>query len=104
MALTEGGSSRQWRTTRARVLQRDGHLCQIGGPHCTVDATHVDHVIPRSHGGGDTESNLRAACAECNLSRGPGRSLAGKRTPTPLLSSPSPRDTLRTRHWEVPTR
>jgi hypothetical protein len=28
---------------------------------------HVEHIIPRKHGGLDSEENLALACAECNL-------------------------------------
>jgi hypothetical protein len=30
----------------------------------------VDHLIPRSKGGGDDESNLWLACRDCNRSKG----------------------------------
>lgn len=78
-ALTARGSTRHWRRLRALVLDRDGHSCQLpvegghagnGGPTCGAFATHVDHVVPRKLGGSDHPSNLRAACAPCNLRRG----------------------------------
>ena len=55
--------TRVWRETRAKVLQRDGHRCQIVGSHCTVQATEVDHVVPVSLGGSDDPSNLTSTCA-----------------------------------------
>lgn len=33
-------------------------------------AWHVDHVVPKSKGGGDLAHNLVRACAQCNLSKG----------------------------------
>ena len=49
------------------VLERDRHLCQIRGPHCTTYATCVDHIQPRADGGDVHDpSNLRAACRTCN--------------------------------------
>ena len=85
-AAWQTGSSRQWRTIRAAVLNRDGYRCQICGaplhPRCTPRGcdrcAHVDHRVPRSHGGPDHPANLRAACQACNLSRG---SQGGTRTP-----------------------
>jgi 5-methylcytosine-specific restriction enzyme A len=60
-----------WRTrVRPAILARDGHLCQIRGPKCQLDATHVDHIVPwRAGGAWYHEDNLRAACAACNVGR-----------------------------------
>lgn len=69
MTLTEAGSSRQWRTLRALILERDAHQCMIHGPGCTGVATTVDHIQPRQLGGTDTAANLRASCKKCNYSR-----------------------------------
>lgn len=69
---SRGGSTRRWRKLRAHVLARDLYRCQLGLVGCTVDATHVDHLIPRSKGGKDTMSNLVAACRNCNLKKGAG--------------------------------
>ena len=69
--------------TRRNVLERDRHACQ----YCSYrgeDLT-LDHVIPRSRGGGDTWENLVAACVRCNVKK-------GNRTPKeanmPLRSQP----------------
>ncbi|MFI9719009.1 HNH endonuclease [Streptomyces sp. NPDC052396] len=48
--------------SRRGVLVRDRHRCA----YCGQRATTVDHVVPRSHGGGDTWLNTVAACAEDN--------------------------------------
>jgi 5-methylcytosine-specific restriction endonuclease McrA len=52
------------------VLSRDGHTCA----YCVGRADTVDHLLPRSRGGGDTWFNLVAACQFCN-------GLKGNRTP-----------------------
>jgi hypothetical protein len=79
----EGGSTRQWRKIRDRVLARDGHRCQLRLPGCTGRAEHVHHVHGKA--AGDGFRNLLAACAHCNLSLGdptkPKRS--GSRRPAP---------------------
>ncbi|MFM8004699.1 MAG: HNH endonuclease, partial [Dolichospermum sp.] len=46
--------------TRRNILHRDGHTCQYCG--YTGDKLTLDHVIPRSRGGGDTWENIVAAC------------------------------------------
>jgi len=69
--------------TRRNLLQRDNHTCQ----YCRYsgDGLTLDHVIPRSRGGGDSWENMVTACVRCNVKK-------GSRTPReanmPLLSQP----------------
>ena len=59
-----------WRRLRLMVLERDGHLCQLRGPRCTMKATEVDHIVPLADGGDWYEPvNLRASCKPCNAGR-----------------------------------
>ncbi len=53
---------RQAPWSRRGVLIRDQHRCA----YCGKRATTVDHVVPRSRGGGDTWLNTVASCAEDN--------------------------------------
>lgn len=64
--------------TRAMVRKRAGGRCE----YCRVHQDdfdfftfHVEHIIPRQHGGRDGSANLCLACRECNLSK--GTNLAG---------------------------
>ncbi|MET9325417.1 HNH endonuclease [Tsukamurella sp. NPDC003166] len=50
--------------SRSEILRRDGFECQYAG--CAARAATIDHVFPRSRGGGNTWSNLVACCADCN--------------------------------------
>ena len=59
----------QWKKIRKRILGRDGGVCQIKAPGCTVLATEIDHIIARWKGGSDHPSNLQAACRPCNSSK-----------------------------------
>jgi 5-methylcytosine-specific restriction endonuclease McrA len=68
--------------SRGGVLARDGRRCAFcGGPASTID-----HVLPRSRGGGNTWLNTVAACGRCNQRK-------GDRTPgearMPLRRAPS---------------
>ncbi|MBK4729860.1 HNH endonuclease [Oxynema sp. CENA135] len=69
--------------TRRNILHRDSHCCQYCG--YLGDELTLDHVIPRSRGGGDTWENLVTACVRCNVKK-------GNRTPDeskmPLLKNP----------------
>ncbi len=48
--------------TRRAVFARDEWTCQ----YCGHAAENVDHVIPRSRGGGHVWENVVAACRRCN--------------------------------------
>lgn len=77
-----GGSDTRWRTLRAYVLKRDGHVCRIGLPGCTDLADQVDHITPLAMGGDKySEANCRAACRACNLAR--NKSMAMDYEPAP---------------------
>jgi 5-methylcytosine-specific restriction protein A len=52
--------STEWKETRARVLERDGHRCTI--PGCDRRAFICDHIISRRAGGSDDDANLRSLC------------------------------------------
>ena len=54
--------------TRRNILHRDSHTCQYCGH--TGDGLTLDHVIPRSRGGGDTWENITTACVRCNIKKG----------------------------------
>ena len=53
--------------SRAMIYKRDGHKCQYCG--ATRRLT-IDHVVPKSKGGGDTWQNLVVACSKCNTFKG----------------------------------
>ena len=54
--------------TRRNILERDRHACQ----YCNYrgEQLTLDHIIPRSRGGGETWENLVAACVRCNVKKG----------------------------------
>jgi len=54
--------------SRKNILRRDDHRCQYCGKK-TTDLT-IDHIIPKSRGGGDTWENLVTACVRCNNRKG----------------------------------
>ena len=67
---------------RRRILARDHHRCRYCGRSLEYLTVHIDHVVPRSHGGkagGRSLPNLVASCDTCNLAKG-----ADTWTPIPL--------------------
>ena len=51
------------------MLARDSRRCQIRLAGCTIDATEVDHIVPRIAGGTDAMDNLRSVCKFCHKRR-----------------------------------
>ena len=58
------------RLTRKNVMLRDAHQCQYCARRPPVRELNIDHVMPRSRGGGDSWENLVTACRTCNLRKG----------------------------------
>lgn len=64
--------------TRRLVRARASHRCEYCGlaqQDSPLAALHIEHVIPRKHGGTDDVENLALACIDCNLRK--GSNLAG---------------------------
>lgn len=60
--------------TRSRVRERAGNrceYCQLPQQDSPLAALHVEHVLPKIHGGTDDLDNLALACIDCNLHKGP---------------------------------
>jgi hypothetical protein len=55
------------------VRRRAGDICE----YCHLPQQlselrfHIEHIIPRQHGGTDGAENLALACPDCNLVKGP---------------------------------
>ena len=75
--------------TRRAVFARDRWTCQYCGSRSNLT---VDHVVPRSKGGGSCWENIVASCAPCNRRKGNAlprqvgmRLLRQPRTPAPSV-------------------
>jgi hypothetical protein len=55
---------------RARARFRCEY-CGLEQALVPLAAFHVEHIVPRQHGGGDEVENLALACFHCNLHKGP---------------------------------
>jgi hypothetical protein len=59
---------------KARVRERAGNACEYCHLHqddSPLAVLHIEHVIPKTHGGSDDFNNLALACIDCNLHKGP---------------------------------
>jgi 5-methylcytosine-specific restriction endonuclease McrA len=58
---------------RAAVAERAADRCEYcllsSADHCWP--FHVEHIVPRQHGGSDLMGNLAFACPRCNRYKGP---------------------------------
>lgn len=81
-STTQRGYGYSWEQIKKRIKARDNNLCQS----CLrkgrlVEAFAVDHIVPKSAGGGDTDANLECICHPCHkaktarerLNKGEGR-------------------------------
>ncbi|MFO0892887.1 MAG: HNH endonuclease [Isosphaeraceae bacterium] len=89
---------------RRNLFARDGNRCQYCGRKFPSSELSLDHVVPRSRGGGATWENIVCACLKCNVRKG-GRtpSEAGMRLyrePVEPRTSPSLRLTLSHRKYQ----
>jgi 5-methylcytosine-specific restriction endonuclease McrA len=60
---------------RRNIFARDGNRCQYCGKRFPTSELSLDHVLPRSRGGGANWENIVCACVRCNVRK-------GGRTPT----------------------
>ncbi len=85
---------------RRNLFARDRNRCQYCGRIYATSDLSIDHVLPRSHGGGDSWENLVCACIRCNARKG-GRTpeQAGmKMVKVPVRPKRNPLITLRLGH------
>lgn len=64
--------------TKATVRERAGNRCEYCQRHqddSPLAPLHIEHIIPKKHGGSDEIENLALACIDCNLHK--GTNLAG---------------------------
>ena len=55
---------------RRNIFARDHNQCQYCGRKHSTSELSLDHVIPRSQGGGTTWDNIVCACVDCNVRKG----------------------------------
>lgn len=89
------------KSRRFEVFKRDSFTCQYCGRRPPEVVLEVDHIHPRSLGGGDDELNLLTACYECN--RGKAAKLLAEVAPRPdadLAFLEVQQETAEMRHYQ----
>jgi len=57
---------RRAKLCRKAIFARDRNICQYCGKKLPASKLNIDHVIPKSKGGGTTWENLVLSCVKCN--------------------------------------
>lgn len=55
---------------RRNIFARDENRCQYCGKKFPTSSLSLDHVLPRSQGGGASWENIVCACLDCNIKKG----------------------------------
>ena len=58
------------RPTKKALWDRDFGSCQYCGVNVTISNATIDHIVPKTRGGGHTWENLVIACTKCNGKKG----------------------------------
>lgn len=85
---------------RRNIFARDHNRCQYCGKHFATNELSLDHVTPRSQGGGTSWTNLVCSCVACNSKKG-GRTPSQARMPLirkPVKPRRNPAISLRVGH------
>jgi 5-methylcytosine-specific restriction endonuclease McrA len=61
---------REVKFTRRNIYARDRNRCQYCGKKFPTSELSLDHVIPRSRGGGTDWTNVVCCCVSCNVRKG----------------------------------
>ena len=61
---------REVKFTRRNIYARDRNRCQYCGHRFPTSELSLDHVIPRSQGGGTDWANIVCCCVKCNVRKG----------------------------------
>jgi 5-methylcytosine-specific restriction endonuclease McrA len=59
-------NQRNLKVNRTRIYKRDNHECAYCGSKKQLT---LDHIIPKSRGGGNDWNNLVTCCFKCNLKK-----------------------------------
>ena len=68
---TDADAPRRSPNIKDILYERQGGRCANCGDRLRKRLLEVDHIIPRSKGGADTDDNLQLLCGWCNRTKGP---------------------------------
>lgn len=69
-SMSEISDNTRANTMRLIMLKEQNGMCLYCGVDISPSTTEIDHIVPRSHGGGSNRMNLAAVCRGCNHSKG----------------------------------
>lgn len=69
---SQRGYGYSWQQIRLIILNREPLCRPCKARGLTVEATCVDHIVAKVHGGTDDPANLQPMCARCNAKKSVG--------------------------------
>lgn len=60
----------QFTPSKRNIHLRDEYKCRYCGKNLEQAELTIDHIFPKSRGGGNTWKNLATACVDCNSTKG----------------------------------
>jgi len=73
--------NKQVKYNRNNVFLRDNYTCQYCLKEMGRTNLTIDHVLPRSFGGGTSWENVTTSCAKCNSNKGNNRKIVPRNKP-----------------------
>lgn len=73
--------NKQVKYNRNNVFLRDNYTCQYCNTQLSRVNLTIDHVLPRSLGGGTSWDNVTTACMKCNSDKGNNRKIVPQNKP-----------------------
>lgn len=64
---------------KQQILVRDGYACCECGAIVDAATSHLDHIVPLSHGGTHEEHNLQTLCHRCSNRKTAREAAKGRR-------------------------
>ena len=61
---------RMYRPNRRNIFLRDNYTCAYCLKQLNSEELSIDHILPKSRGGGESWGNLITACKTCNAKKG----------------------------------
>jgi len=63
-------ANQKWKAKKLKLLVEANYKCCYCGMKMDFETATIDHIIPKSKGGGNIIDNLAICCSPCNIRKG----------------------------------